>query len=81
MQQEQMAQEQQMAQQQQMQQGQQQGQGMGGMPMPETGQGQGYNPAMGGTPAVLSMPPDQALREMVRGQTYGGQEPGFAEVE
>lgn len=67
-------QEQQAMQQQQMQQQQ------GGMP-PEVGQGQGYNPAMGGTPAVMAQPPDQALREMVRQQTFGGEEPGYAEVE
>jgi hypothetical protein len=78
----QMQQQQQMAQQPPMQQGGMPPEGMSpeGMP-PEPGQGQGYNPAMGGTPAVMSMPPDQALREMVRQQTFGGEEPGYAEME
>lgn len=64
--------------------------GMGGMPpgampmMPEDEgafemEGQGWNPAMGGTPAVMAGGPEM-LRENVAGQTFTGEAPGFMEV-
>lgn len=43
------------------------------MEMPQF-EGQGWNPAMGGTPAVMAQPPGMALREGVQGRSFTGEE-------